>query len=48
MTHPLDEQKQCKECSHQRFHHKYSTREQNNDPKCEYSDCNCVRFIEWI
>jgi hypothetical protein len=43
----FDEEKLCKNCSHQRRDHKYDVSEQNNDPKCEYPKCNCNHFVEW-
>lgn len=42
-----DEKKLCKDCSHQRSHHKYVIEEQNNNLKCEYPKCNCNQFVEW-
>lgn len=43
----FDDEKMCKNCSHERHHHKYDMIEQNNDPKCEFPNCNCNHFVEW-
>ncbi len=43
-----DEKKLCKNCSHQRSHHKYVINEQNNDLKCDISECKCIHFVEWM
>lgn len=47
VLHP-DEKKKCKNCSHQRYHHRYIVNEQNNNLKCDYSGCRCNHFVEWL
>jgi hypothetical protein len=44
----LDEEKLCRDCSHQRRDHKYDINNLNNDLKCGLLDCECINFVEWI
>lgn len=43
-----DEEKLCKNCSHQRRDHKYDINNLDNDLKCGLLDCECTNFVEWI
>lgn len=44
----LDEEKLCKDCSHQRRNHKYDINDLNNYLKCKFTECECSNFVEWV